>query len=275
MISNLLHETRNAGIFRLARIAAICIAFGFLVRHGFGPQTRALTMVGVATVLSLALVYELVSRQVSESVIAITLLGAWSVVASAYVGLQWTDPPKKQWQGPLLAGRENTPANGCDGKSELLTGDYLVMIFGTDGVVGHGGGPFTPVRVGTCPAVTFRHSGEGLRIDGFGYDGGNDVIYEIRDTNFRQILGGYLSAVRDEKNHLDIADDEGRPALQIEFLNSHAVRVMGTFRCGDTEPVIVGKTAVHIGKSIAPGHSCRVIEPGKPYAIEYAKNAGG
>ena len=260
--------------FRIARLIAVCLIFLALVRNGFAPGTRALTLLATASVLSMAALYELYARDKPEVWSAISVLTIGTFCLLTFFFLQYFDPPQIEEHRPLIAANEKAPANGCDEQGGLLRGDHLLMIFGSDGVVGRGDGPFTPISAGSCPALTFRRKNGGLLIDSFGYDSDNNVIYRIRQNVFEQVLRGFLREVHPDESSLKIVDELGQETLAIQYLNRDTVKISGTFRCGDTRPVIVGASLVRIGKTPVGGHSCRAVDAGTAYAIAYADQPG-
>jgi hypothetical protein len=267
-----LSQTLNrAGVYRVASLLLICAGFTLLVRHGFSPHYRALTVIGMTATFSLVLAYELVVRDISETILGISLLILWAAMTGLYLEVQRSSPPKKIWSGPILAGDLRTPSTGCDGKASILSGDYFLMIFGTDAVVGQGDGPFKPIRIGTCPALTFTRQGNQLRVDGAGYDESDDYVYEIKDNVFQEVIGGSLVPVRDQKDRLDIVDaDSGKQSLRIQFLNPHAVRVTGLLHCGAVAPITITDVNVRIGKTVTRGHLCQQLQANEDYGIEYS-----
>ncbi|MES2293997.1 MAG: hypothetical protein V4527_11915 [Pseudomonadota bacterium] len=260
--------------FRIARLIAVCLIFLALVRHGFAPGTRALTLLATASVLSMAALYELSVRDKPETWSALSVLTIATFCLLTYFLLRYFDPAPIEGRGLLIAANEGTPANGCDGQSGGLSANHLLMIFGSDGVVGRGDGPFTPISAGSCPALTFQRRNGGLLVDSFGYDSDNNVIYRIRQNVFEQVLRGFLQERRPDASSLEIVDELGHETLSIRYMNKNTVKVSGTFRCGDTRPVIVGDSLARIGKTPIGGHSCRAIDAGAGYAIAYKDPLG-
>jgi hypothetical protein len=255
--------------FRIARLIAVCLIFLALVRSGFAPGTRVLTLLALASVLSMAVLYELYARDKPETWSAISVLTIGMFCLLTYYLLQYFDPPQIEGHGPLIAANEKTPSNGCAEQGMHLPADHLLMIFGRDGVAGRGAGPFTPISAGSCPVLTFRRRGGGLVVDSFGYDSDNNVVYRIRQNDFEQVLRGFLKERRPDKSSLQIVDESGHETLAIRYVNKNTVKVSGTFRCGDTHPVIVEASLVRIGKTPAGGHSCRSVDAGTVSAITY------
>lgn len=263
-----IHADRD-DLIRLVKVAGAFLIFLLLVRKGFAPPTRLITFMALGAALGLGVLYQFSGTGVPEVWTGTTLLAAWLLLALVYAVARHVDPPMVQARGPLLAARERTPPNGCDGDARLA-GPHLLMLFGSDGVIGRGDGPFTPLQIGTCPVLRFARTGNGLTVNSFGYDSDGNVIYRIRRNDFQMILRGFLRADRSAKSTLRIVDDAGREKLAIRYLNRDTVKVTGALQCGDTAPVTIGETGVTVGKVRLPGHSCHTIDTGTPYGLRYA-----
>lgn len=255
-------------LIRLAKVAGAFLVFLALVHKGFAPPTRLITFVALGAALGLGVLYQFSGTGVPEVWTGTTLLAAWLLLTLVYFVARHVDPPPVQARGPLIAAAAKTPANGCDGAK--IEGPHLLMLFGSDGVIGRGDGPFTPLRIGTCPVLSFTRGDGGLTVNGFGYDSDGNVIYRIRGNDFQMILRGFLRADRSDGSTLRIVDEQGREKLAIRYLNRDTVKVTGTLQCGDTAPVIIGDAGVTVGKTKRAGRSCHVIETGTPYGARYA-----
>jgi hypothetical protein len=256
-------------LIRLAKVAVAFLLFLALVHKGFAPPTRLITFVALGAALGLGVLYQFSGTGVSEVWTGTTLLVVWLLLTLVYFVARHVDPPVAQTQGPLIAAATKTPVNGCDGDARLA-GPHLLMIFGSDGVIGRGDGPFTPLRIGTCPVLSFARRDGGLVVNSFGYDSDGNVIYRIRRNDFQMILRGFLRADRGDSSVLRIVDEQGREKLAIRYLNPDTVKVTGTLQCGDTRPVTIGDTGVVVGTTKMSGQSCHTIETGTAYGIRYA-----
>jgi hypothetical protein len=150
----------------------------------------------------------------------------------------------------------------------------LLMAFGGDGVIGQGNGPFVPVRIGTCPALSVTRTPAGLMVNAFGFDSDDNVIYRIKDNKFEQVIGGFLQGHRPDRSTLVVSDDRGIEALSIRYLNANTIQVRGTFRCGNTKPVRIADDTVAIGGIAAKKKQCAVTDAKSPYGLEYSSQSG-
>ena len=257
-------DDRDA-LMRMAGIIACCLLFVALVWQGLWSSWRPLTLLTTASVFSAAAFYELASREARQAWTAISLAAIWAAAAIFYLVLNDLDPPNPHWTGPLIAAGEPVPRTACGGAK-----NSFLMVFGPQAVIAHGDGPFTPIQVGTCPALTLEQTASGLMIDAFGYDSDGNVVYRIARNNFEMVLRGFLKAERPDKSTLRIVDEEGHESLAVRYLSRDAVTVRGTFRCGDAPPATIGDTGIVIGKARITRKSCRILDTRHPIALHQA-----
>lgn len=242
---------------RLAKIAIACFLFVALVWQGLWSSWRPLTLLTIATVFSAVAFYELVSREAPRKWTIISLTAIWTSAAIVFLALNNLAPPNPHWTGALIAAGEPMPQTAC-----APAADSFLMLFGPQAVTAHGNGPFTPIQVGTCPALTFERTAKGLTINAFGYDSDGNVVYRIARNHFEMILRGFLRAQRPDKSTLRVADEQNRESLMVRYLNRDTVIVRGTFRCGDTPPVTIGDTRIVIGKTRITQKVCHALSAG-------------
>ncbi len=235
-----LSDDRDA-LMRLAAIVVCCLLFVALVWQGLWSSWRPLTLLTIASLFSAAVFYELASREASLAWTATSLAAIWTSAAISYLVLNAFDPPNPHWTGPLIAANEPMPLTACGGAK-----NSFLMEFGPQTIMAQGNGPFTPIQVGTCPALTLKRTAAGLMIDAFGYDSDGNVVYRIARNNFEMVLRGFLKAERPDKSTLRIVDELGNESLSVRYLNHDAVAVRGTFRCGDAPPLTIGDTIIDL-----------------------------
>jgi hypothetical protein len=264
----LFEEGRSYWLLGAALVWLLFAATALMV---MSQAIRILTLCMLTGALLIAIAYELTRKGAGERLIPLSAL-VWAICAATLYAADRFAPPERTPDGALVADNRTAPLTGCDSRAALPK-DHLLMIFGGDGVIGRGNGPFTPVRVGTCPALSFTRTASGLTVDGFGFDSDGNVVYRIQKNRFEQILGGFLKGHRPDRSTLRISDDRDIEALRIRYLNKNTVQVWGTFRCGDTRPVRVADGLVSIGSVPTRKKQCATLEPKAPYGIEYSDQA--
>lgn len=255
---------------RWAMVAGAWMVFTLAAWFFMSAATRLLTLALLAGGAGIALVYELSRKHDRRRRLAAALVAAWAAGTVTLFAVNRFAPREQALEGPLIAGSAPTPQTACDGDGAMKVPDRLLMIFGRDAVIGEGPGPFMPARVGTCPVLRITRTAAGLMINAFGFDSDDNVVYRIRDNRFEQVIGGFLKGARPDKSTLAIIDDRGTEVAAIRYLNPNAVRISGTFRCGDIRPVRIARDDVRIGGQVAGAHPCAHGKPGTPYGIAYA-----
>jgi len=257
------HPADRDAILRPAKIIICGILFVALFWQGLWSSWRPLTLLTIASVFSGALYYELASRDARKPWTIIGLAAIWIATAIFWLTLSRFAPLNPRWSGALVAADDPTPQTLCGSPPP----DGLLMLFGPDAIIARGDGPFTPVQVGTCPALTLKRTQDGLTIDAFGYDSDSNVVYRIADNRLEMLVRGFLKPERPDKSTLQIVDDIQRETLQLRYLNRNTVTIRGTFRCGDIPPVKIGDTQTVIGKTRFTRKSCHTLAAG---ALNYA-----
>lgn len=255
---------------RWAMAAGAWVLFTLTAWFLMSAATRLLTLALLAGGAGIALAYELGRKHGRRRHLAAALIAAWAAGTITLCAVDRFAPREQAVEGPLIAGSAPMPRTACDGDAAMKAPDRLLMIFGRDAVIGEGPGPFMPARVGSCPVLRINRTAAGLMINAFGFDSDDNVVYRIRDNRFEQVIGGFLKGARPDKSTLAIVDDRGTEVAAIRYLNPNAVRISGTFRCGDTKPVRIARDNVRIGGRMAGAHPCTHIKAGTPDGIVYA-----
>lgn len=260
------HSTDRDAVLRPARIVICGILFVALFWQGLWSSWRLLTLLTHASVFSGALYYELASRDARKQWTVIGMAAIWIATGFSWLLLNRIAPPNPHWSGALIAANDPMPRTPCGAPPP----DGILILFGPDAVIARGNGPFTPVRIGTCPALTLTRTPDGLTIDAFGYDSDGNVVYRVAKNRLEMIIRGFLKTERPDKNTLRIMDDVQRETLQVRYLNRTSVAVRGTFRCGDTPPVKIADSRIVIGNSRITRPSCHALDAAHPTPLDYA-----
>jgi hypothetical protein len=249
-------------------ILVVWLVFAVPVSLAMPPTWRLLAFAILTGAVLIAVVYELNKKDAGR----FSLIGSFAMIwlsgaATLYLANRFA-PQREEIGGALISGTAKTPVTACD--SNKPRAHDLLMIFGGDGVIGRGNGPFVPVRIGTCPALRITRTPAGVMVNAFGFDSDDNVVYRIQDNKFEQVIGGFLQGHRPDRSTLVVSDDRGVEALSIHFLNATTVQVRGTFRCGNTKPVRITDDSVLIGGIPVKKKQCAIIDAGSSYGLEYS-----
>ena len=154
-----------------------------------------------------------------------------------------------------------------------------MIALGTNRVIASGAGPFTPLQANDCPTVKLIRRGNGLVVEGFGYDNTNSLAYSIRDTRLDMVMVPGLRARRPDPSSFVLADSFNQEVIHVRYLNPGAVRIRGRFLCGANSQVVVQDEGiwvgglrlrgVQIGQRLTRGRVCARLGPGGPaYGIQ-------
>lgn len=236
------------------------------------PETRGIAILGFATALSLAVGYEL-SMHGRETWALPVVLTLPAIVGAAFWLWQFLTAPVPP-AGPLQAADEPVPPSICREKPQA---DDLVMLLGTNRVIGKGPGPFTPLLATECATVKLIRRGRGLVVQAFGIDNTNSLAYSVRENRLDLAMVPGLRARRPDPSTFILADSFNQEIIYVRYLNPGAVRIRGRFLCGANPQVVVRDEGtwvgglrlrgVQIGQRPTKGRICTTMGPGKPYGI--------
>lgn len=253
----------------------ICAALAWLVfavpaSVAMPPASRLLTFGILTGAVFIAVIYELNKKETGRLSLIRSFALIWLTgTATLYLANRFS-PREEEISGALVAGTARTPSTACGSGHPAISGNELLMVFGGEGVIGQGDGPFVPVRIGTCPALSITRTPSGLMVNAFGFDSDDNVIYRIKDNKFEQVIGGFLKGHRPDHSSLVVSDDRGIEALSIRYLNKNTVQVWGTFRCGNTQPAQITNDSITIGGIRVNKSQCVAIDGKGSHGLEYS-----
>ena len=222
-------------------------------------------VLAMASALGLLAAYELHLRDVEPGWALASVLGLQGVLGGGYLlWLHFQPPPPT---GPLMAAGDPAPPAGCG----EAPGD-LMMVFGTDRVIGQGPGPMMPLVVDDCVVLKLTRQGGGLMVRAFGYDWNNDIAFRVMDNVYEPAAPLQIRAVRPDRSTFLLLDRFDKEVLYVRYLNAHAVRIRGRFLCGEAPQVVIQDDVIQVGgvriggaffgQHPTKGHVCATIKVG-------------
>jgi hypothetical protein len=174
---------------------------------------------------------------------------------------------EKTVTGSLLPANEPTPPNYCEtptgrpfiglemggadigiaGTPSQLVGnlpkDATLVLLGRNVRVITENDKAVILKLGTCPLISVRKSGDSLFIDAEIFDEAGALIGKIKDNAFEAIEGERSHVERQgDLSTLIIKDVKGTELLWVRFLNPKAVQIRGIFRCSQSSTKTVAVT---------------------------------
>ena len=261
-------------IWRLFWLLAVCLLVLAVFHNSIvTPETRGAALLGFATVLSVAIGYELTVRNLSMNLVLFIVSMIPVLTGTGYlVWKHFFTPPEPH--GPLVVAGEPSPPLAC---REKPGPDDLVMAFGTNRVIGRGRGPFSPIQATDCSTIKLIERDGGLIVEAFGFDWNNDVAYGIRDNRLDTVFVPGLHARRPDRSSFVLLDRFDQEVVYVRYLNRNAVRIRGRFLCGENPQVVIRDEHTLVGglriggamfgQRPTRGHVCASMNPGDPYGI--------
>ncbi len=248
----------------------------FFTTGSYALPVNLLSATGLSTLLCVLLAYELEIRDVHPALV----LGAMSAVLVLVLGGYglWVllRPPAPT--GALLAAQEPSPPTFC---SEEAGPDDLVMLFGTNRVVGRGNGPFMPFTVDECPGFRLRRTPEGLMIESAAYNWTSDLAFMVRDNEYQPLEGLQLRAYRPDRHTFVLLDRFDQEVIYVRYLNRNTARIRGRMLCGEAPQAVIRDNGVFVGGvriggaffglKRAPGGKCAEVKSGNRHGIVIGK----
>jgi len=259
--------------FGSALRALFCILlFWAFLSGGSFLSLRGPVVLAVATALSLLAAYELTLREVAPGWVLGCILGIQAVMGGGY--LAWLAFQPAPPTGPLLAAGEPSPPPGCHevpAPDDPMPND-LMMMFGTDRVIGKGPGPFMPLVVDDCVVLKLDRRGGGLMVQAFGYDWNNDIAFQVINNVYEPALQLQIRAFRPDRSTFVLLDRFDKEVLYVRYLNRAAVRIRGRFLCGEQPQAVIRDDVIwvggvriggaYFGQRPTKGHVCATIKSG-------------
>ena len=196
------------------------LTFEAVISNGFGADDRVRTILALAILFSIGLLYlsgwaENPTFWINRGVVGIFALAGTSIFVANHFF-----PPPRVYSGPLQAADGKSPASLCKEKIKLSRDD-LGLYFGGDEVAGRGVGTLGPVLIGSCSAVTVTRSGGGLLVNAFSYDSFGNIEWRIDHNRFTLMsgafvtpdgfhFGNFVTLDRTDKSALRLVDDHGQ-----------------------------------------------------------------
>lgn len=157
-----------------------------------------------------------------------------------------------QTSGVLLPGNKPTP-NELPCVASLPAGE-VILFYGNSASYGNGY-PHTVIQVDNQPLLVVGMSKGGVTVSAKLFSSDNRIVSELKDNKFFINPNNYFRIERPNKHLLIIYDQQGNQALNVEYLNRFAIKILGRFNLPNSAPIILSEDGTTKGPFIF-SHLC-------------------
>ncbi len=105
----------------------------------------------------------------------------------------------------------------------------------------------TVLTVRGTDLLALRRTSKGLAINAKTFSEDGKIIAEIIDNRFYINPNNFFKMVRPDSHSITVYDLRNRKVLDIRFINSHSVKVLGIFQLPGVAPVIIDEAQLSVG----------------------------
>ena len=138
-----------------------------------------------------------------------------------------------QTSGFLLPGTKQLP----EGLAQIPEG--AIAIFLGNSLAYTTSFPHTVIEVGGIPALIIDKSEAGIAIFAKLFSEDGRIIAELKDNQFYVNPNNYFRIERPNDHALIVYDQSGQQALNVEFLNPFAIKLLGKFYFPGRPPILI------------------------------------
>ena len=107
--------------------------------------------------------------------------------------------------------------------------------------------PHTVIRVKDQALLAVGKKDNGITISGRFFSRDNRIVAELKDNRFFVNPNNYFRVERPNKHSLIVYDQQGNQALNVEYLNKSAIKILGRFYFPDRPPIIIDENGTKFG----------------------------
>jgi len=152
--------------------------------------------------------------------------------------------------GLLIPDNKPTPPNACG----TIPADSLALFFGNS-VAYTSTFPHTVIEVGSEPILVINRQHGKVAVSGKVFSRDGRIVAELKDNRFYVNPNNYFRVERPSSHSLIVYDQEARQALNVEYLNASAIKVLGRFYLPNRPPVLINEDSQVFG-GISMSRNC-------------------
>ena len=150
--------------------------------------------------------------------------------------------------GWLVPANDPIPKHDCPD----IPQDAIIIFFG--GTVLYATKfPFTALQIGEEEFINIKKFKNALSISTGVYSRDHRIVAEIVDNEFYINTNNYFRKVRPDKYTLIVYDQQIRVVLNVRYMNTRAIKIMGIFNSPGRPEVVIREKEIRYGKG-SPGY---------------------
>ena len=147
-----------------------------------------------------------------------------------------------EMSGELIPANKPTPPNACG----TIPPNAIALLLGNSGAY-NSSFPHTVIEVGNEPLLIINKKGNRIAISAKFFSRDNRIVGELKDNQFYINPNNYFRIERPDEHSLIVYDQEGNKVINVEFLNSSAIRLLGRFYLPNRPPIIIEEDFLTLG----------------------------
>jgi len=150
--------------------------------------------------------------------------------------------PKGEISGKLTPGSKPMPRNICP----TIPAKAIALFLGNS-VAYSSSFPHTVIEVGNEKLLVINRKNNKITISGKFFSRDNRIVGELKDNQFYVNPNNYFRIERPNGHSLIVYDQEGNQAINVDFLNLSAIKLLGRFYLPNRPPIIIDEDRQTIG----------------------------
>ncbi|MBI3609745.1 MAG: hypothetical protein HY204_03475 [Nitrospirae bacterium] len=148
---------------------------------------------------------------------------------------------ENKMSGVLQPANDPTPITRCNIPSNFFTVYIGKSAFFSDQF------PHTVLRVASEDLISFGKEADAIYLTAKIFSADHRIVATIDKNKFDINPNNYFRIERPDSHTLIVYDQQARQVLNVRYLNSSSIKLIGTFHFPNYEPIIIGEDKVMIG----------------------------
>lgn len=151
---------------------------------------------------------------------------------------------KSETSGKLTPDKKPLPPNAC-----TTVPPNAIALFLGNSVAYTSSFPHSVIEVGNEKLLTINKKGTKIIISARFFSRDNRIVGELKDNQFYINPNNYFRIEKPNEHSLIVYDQEGNQAINVEFLNPSAIKLLGRFYLPKRSPIIIEEELLTLGSN--------------------------